>query len=553
MDVAGLQDELTEVVRTWDDRLLSEPGGPRSPRSSRGVPEAYKAITPPARAVEDLRRIAALAGPVDFSVRLCPADGPADRRFTLYLASTPATLTDVLPLLQQLGLDVLDERPSEFVRADGLRVHVYDFSIRLDDATRAALDARPEADIEREFCAAFGAAWRGDVETDRFSALVLRAGLPWREVGGAAGLRPLRPPARRAVRPQYMADTLLAHPDVARGLVALFRARFDPALADDRDEAVEAAVADVRTRIDAVTGLDADRILRSFLAMIMRDAAHQLVPRAPVLLVQDRPVAGAGHARAAARGSRSSSTRRGSRACTCVSASVARGGLRWSDRPQDYRTEVLGLVKAQAVKNAVIVPVGAKGGFVVRSARAPGPRGGRGLLPDVHLRPARRHRQPRSDGADRAAAGRRAPRRRRLLPRGRGRQGHREVLRHRQRGRDVLRLLARRRVRLRRLRRLRPQGDGHHRQGRVGERQAALPRAGRRHADRGVHRRRRRRHVRRRVRQRHAALPAHPAARRVRPPARVRRPRPGRRDVASPSASGCSRCPARRGTTTTAR
>ena len=141
VDVAGLQDELTEVVRTWDDRLLSEPGGAALAAQLAGVPQAYKAITPPARAVEDLTRIAALAGPVDFAVRLCPADGPADRRFTLYLASTPATLTDVLPLLQQLGLDVLDERPSEFVRADGLRVHVYDFGIRLDDATRTALDA----------------------------------------------------------------------------------------------------------------------------------------------------------------------------------------------------------------------------------------------------------------------------------------------------------------------------------------------------------------------------------------------------------------------------
>ena len=135
------------------------------------------------------------------------------------------------------------------------------------------------------------------------------------------------------------------------------------------------------------------------------------------------------------------------------------------------------------MKNAVIVPVGAKGGFVVRTA-APGRAEVEacyrtfisGLLDVTDNLVTGRQR-------DGAAARRRAPRRRRLLPRRRGRQGHREVLRHRQRGRRVLRVLARRRVRLRRLGRLRPQGDGDHREGRVGERQAALPRAGRRHPD----------------------------------------------------------------------
>ncbi|HEY0816821.1 MAG TPA: NAD-glutamate dehydrogenase [Pseudonocardia sp.] len=370
VDVAQLQEELTEAVRTWDDRLLSEPGGAALAAELGGVPQAYKAAVEPARAVEDLTRIVALAGPVDFAVRLCPAEGPADRRFTLYLASTPATLTDVLPLLQQLGLDVLDERPSEFVRADDLRVHVYDFGLRLDDATRAALAQRPEADVEREFNAAFGAAWRGDVESDRFSALVLRAGLPWREV---AILRSYARYARQIgglYGAQYMADTLLAHPDVARGLIALFRARFDPALLH-RDTAIDVAVADVRTRIDAVTGLDADRILRSFLAMItatlrtnwFRDRPFfsfkidpSQVPGMPAprpkfeIFVYSPRMEGV-HLRFGA---------------------VARGGLRWSDRPQDYRTEILGLVKAQAVKNAVIVPVGAKGGFIVRTG-SPGP------------------------------------------------------------------------------------------------------------------------------------------------------------------------------------
>ena len=370
VDVRGLQVELTEAVRTWDDRLLSEPGGAALAAHLDGVPQAYKAAVEPARAVEDLTRIAALAGPVDFAVRLCPADGPSDRRFTLYLASTPATLTDVLPLLQQLGLDVLDERPSEFVRADKLCVHVYDFGIRLDDATRAALEQRPEADVEREFCAAFGAAWRGDVETDRFSALVLRAGLPWREV---AVLRAYSRYARQIgglYGAQYMADTLLAHPDVARGLVALFRARFDPTLSD-REYAIEAAVADVCARIDTVTGLDADRILRAFLAMIMATLRTNWFRGRPFFSFKIDPMQVPGMPAPKPKFEIFVYSPRVEGVHLRFGA-VARGGLRWSDRPQDYRTEILGLVKAQAVKNAVIVPVGAKGGFIVRTA-APGP------------------------------------------------------------------------------------------------------------------------------------------------------------------------------------
>ena len=160
---------------------------------------------------------------------------------------------------------------------------------------------------------------------------------------------------------------------------------------------------------------------------------------------------------------------------------VARGGLRWSDRRDDFRTEVLGLVKAQMVKNTVIVPVGAKGGFFCKQLPdSSGPRrlagGGRGLLQDLHLRAARHHRQP-GRRPDRAARGRAAPRQRRLLPGGRGRQGHGDLLRHRQRGVGRLRLLAGRRVRQRWLGGLRPQGDGHHRPRRVGLGAAALPRA----------------------------------------------------------------------------
>ncbi len=349
VDVAALQDELTEAVRTWDDRLLSRPDGSSVAALLPGVPEAYKAAVAPAQAVEDLHRIAALTGPGDFGVKLHPVAKSQDRRFSLYLGGDPATLTAVLPLLQQLGVDVLDERPSEFVRPDGMSAHLYDFGLCLDEATRAALEGR------------------GETESDRFSALVLRAGLPWREV---AVLRAYARYARQLgspYGPQYVADTLLGQPDVARALVALFRARFDPAL-ENRDTTMDEALAVVREQIDAVTGLDADRILRGYLAMITSTLRTNWfrgrsffsfkidpsgIPDMPAprpkfeIFVYSPRVEGV-HLRFGA---------------------VARGGLRWSDRPQDYRTEILGLVKAQAVKNAVIVPVGAKGGFFVRAAQ----------------------------------------------------------------------------------------------------------------------------------------------------------------------------------------
>ena len=172
-------------------------------------------------------------------------------------------------MLQQLGVDVLDERPSEIVRPDGLRCWTYDFGLSLDVATQTALADRPHTEVAAHFTAAFAAAWRGDAEADRFSALVLRTGLTWREV---AVLRAYARYARQLGNPygvNYMADTLLAHPAMARALLDLFTARFDPAL-DRRNASAPRthALAAVRKQIDTVTGLDADRILRSFLGMI---------------------------------------------------------------------------------------------------------------------------------------------------------------------------------------------------------------------------------------------------------------------------------------------
>ena len=230
---------------------------------------------------------------------------------------------------------------------------------------------------------------------------------------------------------------------------------------------------------------------------------------------------------------------------------VARGGLRWSDRREDFRTEILGLVKAQMVKNTVIVPVGAKGGFVAKQPAGPAVDRDAWLAEGIAC--YKTFICGLLDITDNLVAGevvppprRGAARRRRHLPGGRRRQGHRDVLRHRQRRRHRLRLLARRRLRLRRLGRLRPQGMGITARG-------AWESVKRHFRELGVDTQsedftvgRRRRHVRRRVRQRHAAVRAHPAGRGLRPPAHLPRPDAGRGDLVRRARAGCSTCRARR-------
>ena len=278
----------------------------------------------------------------------------------------------MLPALQSLGVEVLDERPFEIIRPDGSRCWIYDFGLGVDAATARSMAGRRRQETQERFCAAFRAVWHGAAETDRFNALVLHAGLDWREVAMLRAYAHYAAQLGGPFGPQYVADILLAHPAASRALVELFHARFDPVPGpEERTARSAAALADVGALIDEVTGLDADRILRGHLALInatvrtnwFNERPHfsfkidpTAVPDMPAprprfeIFVYSPRVEGV-HLRF---------------------GPVARGGLRWSDRPQDYRTEVLGLVKAQAVKNAVIVPVGAKGGFVV-TAPAPGP------------------------------------------------------------------------------------------------------------------------------------------------------------------------------------
>jgi glutamate dehydrogenase len=404
-DVAHVQARMTEAVRTWDDRLVdavfaeqreqvaegtqrvdddtitigAESATEQGQRFANIFPEAYKEDFGAGTALADLRRLEGLkeTGDLDMAFYVSPLAEPGERRFKLYLAGHGVTLTQVLPVLQQMGVEVVDERPYELRREDGTKWWIYDFGLRVDPSVVEGRSAEERTEQRVAFEEAFFAIWRGDAESDRFNSLVLRAGLTWRQ---AALLRAYARYLRQAGTPystEYIEDAVLGHTDVATALVRLFETRFDTRLtAHERREAVDDQVAAITRMIDEVTSLDADRILRSFTTLVcatlrtnyrVRDEngaprpflAIKLDPHAVPDLPEPRPrfeifvysprVEGV-HLRF---------------------GSVARGGLRWSDRREDFRTEVLGLVKAQAVKNAVIVPVGAKGGFVVKRPPVP--------------------------------------------------------------------------------------------------------------------------------------------------------------------------------------
>lgn len=311
-----------------------------------------------------------------------PVGGLAtERRFKIYRTGTPISLTQVLPIMSRMGVEVVDERPYEIVRRGGdgeSSAWIYDFGLRYQGLRAADADR-----LKLLFQEAFQAVWRGDAESDGFNALVPQAGLSWRQASILRAYAKYLRQAGSTFSQNYLEEALSGHVEVARMLVELFEVRFDPdryAADDDGRAARQAAVEQVTERVeealDQVASLDQDRILRSFLRLVnatLRTSYYRpsvggpqtvtsfkLDSRSLPDLPEPRPkyeiwvysprVEGV-HLRF---------------------GDVARGGLRWSDRREDFRTEILGLVKAQAVKNSVIVPVGAKGGFVGKRLPDPG-------------------------------------------------------------------------------------------------------------------------------------------------------------------------------------
>lgn len=281
----------------------------------------------------------------------------------------------MLPALSRLGVEVTDERPYELRCSDRTTAWIYDFGLRMPKSPNGGGDYLGDDGRER-FQEAFAATWTGKAENDGFNALVLSAGLDWRQAMVLRAYAKYLRQAGSTFSQDYMEDTLRNNVHTTRLLVSLFEARMSPDRQRAGREIVDALLEEVDAALDQVASLDEDRILRSFLTVIkatlrtnfFQEAAggkpHAYVsmkfdPQAMPDLPAPRPafeiwvysprVEGV-HLRF---------------------GKVARGGLRWSDRREDFRTEILGLVKAQMVKNTVIVPVGAKGGFVAKQLPDP--------------------------------------------------------------------------------------------------------------------------------------------------------------------------------------
>ena len=383
-DTRELEQRLIRASRRWEDELQQalveqcgeERGLALMRRYGPGFPAGYREDYSPRMAVFDIEQVEALADGDALGLNLyVPLEAPVGRlNLRLYRLDGPVPLSQSLPMLERMGVKVMDERPSEIERQDGRTVWLHDFGLNYVGAERLDIHV-----VRPLFQDAFLRVWRGEVENDDFNRLVLLAGLSWREVAVLRAYAKYMRQAAFTFSLAYMEQTLAAYPQLARALFELFRMRFNPVATADRDERCAAQVAAIETGLASVANLDEDRILRQFLAMILATlrtnwfqrgtdgqpksyTAFKLLPARIPNLPQPLPmfeifVYAPRFEGVHLRGGK-----------------VARGGLRWSDRMEDFRTEILGLVKAQIVKNAVIVPVGSKGGFVVKCPPAEGGR-----------------------------------------------------------------------------------------------------------------------------------------------------------------------------------
>ena len=382
-DQDDLEHRLRAAVRSWPDtltraiRLGFDPADAArlTPLWTHAFPGAYREDYEIDEAVEDLQRCEELWGRdpnLPAEVRVAEHEGTV--RLNIYLTQA-LSLTELLPLLHNMGLTVLDQRPYTVTPADGREFQLYDFGVELPAGvdTHGPEDAKTEDLIEDTLCAILS----GRSESDSLDRLVLRERMSWR------GVAVLRSYVRYLLQLGYansfdfIADILLEYPEATREVAELFRASFDPDRFEDtergreeRAQARESARERLDKVLDDVPSLDADRLFRALANVVGATLRTNVYQERPTMAFKLDPQAidAAPYPRPKFEIWVWSPRVEGSH---LRFGHVARGGLRWSDRREDFRTEVLGLVKAQMVKNAVIVPDGAKGGFFPK--RLPNP------------------------------------------------------------------------------------------------------------------------------------------------------------------------------------
>jgi glutamate dehydrogenase len=368
VDHNTLEREAAELSRGWDehllDRLAAKVGQERARQLvaewSGRLPGYYKNAGQLQLAADDLLKLDELVkGERPFVVGIQNETGPGEQltRLGLYRLEGKLPLSELVPALEDLGLRVVEEVATRLSGGDG-ETFIHDFGVV--DAAGAQLDVSASG---QRITDALAAVWNGEAESDSLHRLILNSRLTQKQI---EVIRAYRMYARR-VSPgftiAYTNDTLVRHPEISSKLIELFEARFDSSWSGGGADAIRAAIV---AELDAVSSLEEDRILRTFLGLVeatvrtnafkggrsalafkLRSAEVPAMPKPHPLFeifAYGQDVEGI-HLRG---------------------GMVARGGIRWSDRREDYRTEVLGLMKAQMTKNAVIVPTGAKGGFVLR-------------------------------------------------------------------------------------------------------------------------------------------------------------------------------------------
>lgn len=400
-----LEEHLAEATRTWEDKLHQalvenlgeERGIGLYHRYREAFSHSYTVDFNVQTACYDIEQVEKAMADGKPRVNLYhPIEAGAHQvRFKVYNPFRPLVLSTVMPMLENMGVMVMEEQLYEAVPTDAFRstgrdlsnqrlspdahdggdgVFIHDFALETADGRDIDFQA-----VREVFHDSFLRVLAGEVENDGFNRLVLAAGLAWHDVVVCRAYSKYLRQAAIPFSQDYMTETLANNADISRCLARLFSVQFDPDFEGDREAETAKYVKKIENALEDVTNLDEDRIIRRFLNMIqvtLRTNFYQddengepksymsfkLATQDIIDLPQPAPL----------REIFVYSPR--FEAVHLRFGLVARGGLRWSDRREDFRTEVLGLVKAQQVKNAVIVPVGSKGGFVLKKAPPPSDR-----------------------------------------------------------------------------------------------------------------------------------------------------------------------------------